>query len=227
MLLTFIEKLYHLITCFTKIKEKQKMNVPKVAVGTPGHIDWGNPDHTLAHELIERLNIIADTPILIIGGNHHGIVSVPELMDRANLEMGVITYLGNHHHDTELMHGITKYCNPEKNIPIFIFHNREEEIQEMRKSLLVLAVGHILSQMRRPIGEILHASIITRTAGERTGFGMRVSQHRKYPKVSARTGHILPLKLKVPRGIHRDNHGRPQPQKLTSARLKGRNGSRK
>lgn len=172
--------------------------------------------------------------IFIIGTGHHDLAFAREIMEQLNNEahtpiLGIMPsgYFNSLQDDAAFVHGITECFGTEKDMPVFVFHNQEERITEMRKSLLALAVGHALALAIRPFGESLYASIILSTVRQRTGFGMRVSQHRKYPRVSARTGHILPLKLKVPRGIHRDNHGRPRPQKLTPARLKGRNGSRK
>lgn len=172
--------------------------------------------------------------IFVIGTGYHDLALAREIMERINIErdapiLGIMPhgYFDSPQSDTDFIHSVTECLRMEKDIPLMIIHNQEERTIEMRRSLLALAVGHALALAIRPIGESLHASIILNTVRQRTGFGMRVSQHRKYPMVSARTGHILPLKLKVPRGIHRDNHGRPMQQKLTSARLKGRNGSRK
>lgn len=113
-------------------------------------------------------------------------------------------------------------------LPILIFTNRREE-KEMRSSILALTVASVLHQTMRPIGDSIHTRIILGAICQKNQAPFaNIRQHRRHhSKKSTQAGHTFQMKLKLPRGIHRDGHGRPQIQRLTPARLTRRNGSRK
>lgn len=192
MPLTFIEKPYHLITCFAKIEEKQKMDSCKILV-----FDDKHHDPELLREIMEHIR--AGTDMLAIGicTGRHEPVSIHDASERSDVPM-IIGPL-----------------------------NQEEEIQEMRHSLLALAIGHTMILNIRPLAEDMLARIVLGTVYRKTGSDMQGLYRCKHQETPVAIGHTIPMKRKVPRGINRDNHGRPMRQKPTPARLTRRNGSRK
>lgn len=113
-------------------------------------------------------------------------------------------------------------------LPILIFTNRREE-KEMKSSILALVAVSALQQAMQPIRDTIHRRIILDIVRQKDQAPFaNIRQHRRHhSKKSTQAGHTFQMKLKLPRGIHRDGHGRPQIQRLTPARLTRRNGSRK
>lgn len=113
-------------------------------------------------------------------------------------------------------------------LPILIFTNQREE-KEMKSSILALTLASVLHQTMRPIGDSIHTRIILGAICQKDQAPFaNIRQHRRHHSTkSTQAGHSFQMKLKLPRGIHRDGHGRPQIQRLTPARLTRRNGSRK
>lgn len=113
-----------------------------------------------------------------------------------------------------------------------------EDMEEtMRKQTLAMAIVGALSSAacssmcivrRMQDEEIFRISIVARdTTGNKAYSSAHVRQYRHHHrKQSVLVAGMLHMKRKLPRGIHRDNHGRPETKKLTPARASRRNGSR-
>ncbi|MDD5377228.1 MAG: hypothetical protein PHH16_03860 [Candidatus Gracilibacteria bacterium] len=170
--------------------------------------------------------------IIIIGAGYYNPGFIYRMVECLSAEMDihpVIVHPRFHPHDPSFVPDALEYHDTgKKDVPLFSIHNQEEEIQEMGKSLLVLVIGNALASRTQFIGTAVHTSaVLGALASEKTGFDRPPTHERHHRrKHSVRMEHTAPLKLKVPRGIHRDNHGRPQKQKLTPARASRRNGSR-
>ena len=110
----------------------------------------------------------------------------------------------------------------------FIFVTAEELAMRRTKTVLCM-VGMMPVDFSRIMIEVIETGslmnpIIYRMPCQKD---FPYQSHKKHQMRSVLTQNSSSMKLNIPRGIHRDERGRPQKQNLTSSRLSRRNGSRK
>lgn len=144
----------------------------------------------------------------------------PSLIEKLH-ERGIIFISG---HDIELPDPGYESLMGHPSEIVFCIKNREEEDTDMLKRTIALIIGSTFGGIHAMSREILSMGALSERKAD---FSMPVLKERHYEPKDSKKQPVLLMKMRIPRGIHRDNHGRPQTKKLTPSRPKGRNGSRK
>ena len=113
-----------------------------------------------------------------------------------------------------------------EHLPIIVTTHLEKEIR-MRGIPIVVFALNSLHNLTHPLGISAHTNILLGSVQQKKP-SVRTNHRYQHQKQGNYATHTLSSgNLKLPRGIHRDLHGRPQKQKLTPSRLTRRNSSRK
>ncbi len=128
----------------------------------------------------------------------------------------------------ELMERLNRVMMDSPNPQNLIFVTAEEV--EMRRTKTVLSmVGMMPVDFSRIMIEVIETGLLMNPIIYRMPCQkyFPYQPHKKHQMRSVLTQNSSSMKLNIPRGIHRDERGRPPKQNLTSSRLSRRNGSRK